>query len=326
MAQTASAPSSAAPRTIARGSLFASLLALLRRTKPQDLIRNLLLGGFTVALLVVAGVVLLFGLPFYLTPAAERVSHPLYATYASGRPIGLLLGIVGSALMVFLLMYSARKWLRFLSFMGTSRTWMTFHFVCGMIGPLFIALHAEMKWPTGFIGVGFWCMVFVSFSGVFGRHLFGYFPQSAENAQQDLTARSKELAEVRTQLVALTDGKSADQVARAVSLAMDLELEPRTLGELIVLDAEARHRVDVIRILLYRARLPAAVRERAERALVQQLGLRQRRAGFDVARRLLRFWNLFHQPLAFAMYLIALVHILNAIVFGGSLTVLFGGE
>lgn len=303
-----------------------ALFGFLRADRPPESLQDLLIRGFTVALLLVAGILLFMGLPFYLTPVEERQNHELYHMFASGRPVGLILGIIGTFLMVALLLYSVRKWIPAFSFMGTSRTWMAFHVACGTLAPLFILLHSAIQWPYGFTGIGFWCMVLVSLSGVFGRHLFGYFPQGAANLQQDLSRRQQELTSVRTDLVSATAGKSADQVARAVALAMDLEIEPKTLGELVVLDAESRHRADVIRILLYRARLPATLRERAERTLVEQLDLRRRRAGFDVARRLLRYWNLLHQPLALAMYLIAAVHIFNAIVFAGSLNVLFGGQ
>lgn len=316
-------PSPSASGPIRR--VVADLGGRLRATHPRHIVRDLLLGSTSAALLILAGSVLVIGLPYYLTPLDERLRHPSHALFAPGRPLGLTLGLIGTALMVALLLYSARKWIPALAFMGSSRSWMTFHFVCGMIAPLFIVLHSALQWPSGFIAIGFWCMVLVSLSGIFGRHLFGYFPQGAANLQQDLSRRKKELDEVRTQLVATTAGKPAEQVARAVSLAMELDIEPRTLGELVVLDAESRHRTDVIRILLHRARLPATLRERAERTLVEQLDLRRRRAGFDVARRLLRYWNLLHQPLALAMYLIIAVHILNAVIFGGSLTVLFGG-
>ena len=39
-----------------------------------------------------------------------------------------------------------------------------------------------------------------------------------------------------------------------------------------------------------------------------------------VARRLLRYWHLFHRPLAGAMYVIVVVHIAGAVLFGGSLS------
>lgn len=296
-----------------------------QRMKPREVLGWVLLVGFTLLLLWVAGVVLVVGLPFYLTPVAERPASALASLYGSGRPVGLLLGIVGTGLMGVLLLYSVRKWLPFTGFMGSNQFWMRFHLVCGLLGPLYILLHAEAKAPQGFIAIGFYAMLAVAGSGFFGRYFFGYFPQTAADLKSRIETANVRLGELRAQLVAETrDAKSA-QMARAVALAGELKFEPRTLGELMVLDAEVRRRVDLVRIMLYRARLPGDVRRRAEKTLVAQLEIRRNMAGHDVARRLLKYWNLFHQPLALAMYLIVAVHILNAIIFGGSLTVLFGG-
>ncbi len=281
------------------------------------------LTGLVGSLLLVAFVVGLLGAPYYLTPVDARIDHPLHTVFGSGGVVGLLLGIVGTALMVLVLLYSVRKWIPFVSFMGSSRFWMRFHLVAGLLGPFYILLHGSLKLPSGFIGIGFWCMTAVALSGFFGRYLFGYFPATAEGLRMDLQAEQKKLADLRAKIVAETREARADQVGEAVRLARDVHFEPRTLGELVVLDADVRRRADLIRIHLHRAQLPPAIRKRAERSLVAQLTMRRNMAGFDVARRLLRYWNLLHQPLALAMYLISAIHILNAIIFGGALQTLF---
>ena len=226
--------------------------------------------------------------------------------------------------MVILLLYSVHKWIPFLQFMGSSQFWMRFHLLAGLLGPLYILLHGSLKMPSGFIGLGFWFMTGVAVSGFFGRYLFGYFPAAAQGIRADLAKEVKRLDETRAQLVAATRDAHSQQVGEAVRLARDLTLEPRNLSELLVLDADVRRRADLVRILLHRAGLPAEVRGRAERTLLAQLTARRNLAGFDVARRLFRYWSLFHQPIAFAMYLIVTVHILNAVFFGGALQKLVG--
>ncbi len=104
----------------------------------------------------------------------------------------------------------------------------------------------------------------------------------------------------------------------------DIQFEPRSIGELFVLDAEVRRRADLVRIMLHRAKVPTRARKKAEATLLEQLAMRRNLAGWDIARRMLRYWNLFHQPLAIAMYLISALHILNAILFGGVIATLFG--
>ncbi len=285
----------------------------------------LLLGVPTAGVALVALVVGLFGVPYYATDPALRPDHPLHDTYGPGNVVGVLLGFAGSGMLLFVLLYSVRKWIPLLAGLGQLPFWMNVHVLCGLLGPLLIVLHGGVKIPRGFVAIGFWCMVLVAGSGFFGRYLFGYFPQTAQGIRTTLGAAQARLTELRAQLVADTQQAAVQAVGRAVRLVKDFEYEPQSIGELVILDAEVRRRADRVRILLHRAGLEPAARRSAEATLLEQLTLRRNLAGFDVARRLLRYWNLFHQPLALAMYLIAAVHIVNAIVFGGVLAKLAGG-
>ncbi|MEZ4241619.1 MAG: hypothetical protein R3F59_36820 [Myxococcota bacterium] len=293
-------------------------MATATQMTPRGLAGWLFLGAGTTALLVVAVLAMLFGAPFYLTPVAERTA----SWFESNQVGGLLFGIAGTFLMSVMLLYSVRKWLPFTGVMGSMTFWMRFHMLCGLLGPLYIVLHAEIKLPTGFIAIGFWCMVLVAVSGFFGRYLFGYFPQAAADLKLDIAQAQKRLTELRAQLVADTRDAEGLNVQHAVALAKGLQFEPRSLGELIILDADVRRRADLIKIMLHRAKLPKEARRRAEATLLEQLFLRRTMAGFDTARRMLRYWNLFHQPLAMAMYIIVAIHILYALYYGGSIATL----
>jgi hypothetical protein len=295
------------------------------RTTVTGLLGWVFLVTSTTLLTLVGAAVALAGTPYWLVSPELRPDHPLHQTYAPGALLGILLGIVGTGLMLVVLLYSVHKWIPFLSGLGSSQFWMRFHLLAGLLGPFYIVLHGGLKMPSGFIGIGFWCMILVAISGFFGRYLFGYFPAAAQGLREDLQREVKRLDETRAQLVAATRDGDVDSIGRAVKLARDLTFEPTGLAQLVVLDADVRRRGDLIRVLLHRANLPAAVRRRAERSLLDQLTARRNLAGFEVARRLLRYWSLFHQPLAFAMYAISAVHILNALLFGRVLLVLFGG-
>lgn len=283
------------------------------------------LGIPTILLCLVALVVFAVGVPYYLTPSEARIEHALHGLYGAGGIIGVLLGLIGTGLMIVMWLYTARKWLPFTTFMGNMQFWMRVHVVCGLLGPLFIVLHGGLHMPSGFIGIGFWCMVLVALSGFFGRYLFGYFPQTAQGLRVDIGAAQERLIELRAQLVADTREATVEAVGRAVRLVKNFDFEPQSIGELIILDAETRRRAELVRIMLHRAGIPRSARRKAESTLLEQLSMRRNLAGWDVARKLLRYWNLFHQPLAIAMYLISAVHITNAIVFGGAFAFLFGG-
>ncbi|MEO0600157.1 MAG: hypothetical protein AAF211_01905 [Myxococcota bacterium] len=275
-------------------------------------------------LVLVALITLIVGFPYFATPEQLRPTHELHEYFGGGGIIGLLVGLVGTGLMLVLLLYSVRKWLPFLKFMGDMQFWMTVHVVAGLLGPAFIVLHGGFAWPRGFIGIGFWCMVLVALSGFFGRYLFGYFPSATEGLRVDLRAAQKALTDLRAEMVAQTKDVSHDAIGKAVRLVKNFDFEPQSIGELVILDAEVRRRADLVKIMLHRAGLEDDARTSAEAALTAQLALRRSLAGWNVARRLLRYWNLFHQPLALAMYLISAVHIFNAFVFGRAFATLSG--
>ncbi|MEZ4237547.1 MAG: hypothetical protein R3F59_15655 [Myxococcota bacterium] len=154
------------------------------------------LSFLTATLLGIALVTFAGGLPYYLTPIYQRPDHPMDALWASGKPYGLVLGIIGAGLMSVLLLYSVRKWIPILP-MGSARFWMRFHLTAGLLGPLFIVLHSAFAPPSGFVGVGFWCMLLVAASGFFGRYLFGYLPprrRGASSIWTPATSRSPSCA------------------------------------------------------------------------------------------------------------------------------------
>ena len=317
-------PQGPLPEPMARA---AAATASTGKVSPWNLAGWVFLWGMALTLLWVAALVAIVGLSYYLTPIEQRFMHPRHELFGAGGLVGVLVGMVGAGLMAVMALYSVHKWIPVLHPVGTSQFWMRFHMICGIVGPIFIVLHSGMKAPSigTFSGIAFWVMVLVAISGFFGRYLFGYFPASAAGLRVDLEGEQRKLTDLRAQLVAETRDAADEHVGQAVKLARDIHLEPRSLGELFVLDAEIRRRADLVRIMLHRAGLPADVRSRAERTLLTQLTMRRNMAGFEVARRLLRYWNLFHQPLALAMYLMSGLHILNAILFGGVISTLLGG-
>lgn len=299
------------------------------RLSMLDVAGWLVVGSFAIWQVIPALAILFIGSSYYALPSADRPEHHLHEAFRAGGPVGLLLGFLGTMLMLVMLLYSVRKWvglLGALDYLGTPAWWLRFHMICGVMGPVFIVLHGGFAMPSGLVAIGFWCMLLVSVSGLFGRYLFGHFPQAAAGRRLDLQYARERLNELTAQLVAETRTARADQIGQAVQLVRDLHHEPRTLLGLMMLDVDVRARADVVAILLARSGLPEETRADATRTLVAQLHMQRAIAGWEVARRFFRYWHLFHQPLALAMYLIMALHVFNAVTFGGVLTTLLGGD
>ncbi len=277
-----------------------------------------LFGGALVALTIG---VLIMAWDYYLMPLSSRAEHDLHFLLQAGGGLGVALGILGTSLMVIMLLYSLRKKLVRVTSLGSLAGWLFFHIICGIMGPVFIVLHAGFTWPKGLVAVAFWCMILVALSGVFGRYVYSFVPRALGGRQLVWSDALRALADLRGELVTETaDARRGDLIGQAVLLVKDWDDDVLTVFDMLRLNTELRLRRTQIRHLLDEAELDPATHKKAWVKLDQQLRLKRGMEAGRVAGRLLRYWHLFHRPLAGAMYLIVALHVLSAVLFGGSLS------
>lgn len=282
-------------------------------------------GVLSFGLLGAAGLGL--GTGYWLLGPEARLDHPWHDWLRPGGPLGVAYGVIGSGLMTAMLGYTLRKlggsWLWFL---GPVPWWLRFHIACGIFGPLYIVGHTALAWPEHLVAIGFWCMVLVATSGVFGRYVYGHIPRSAAGKELDQRSGRSELHALRARLVGETaeaDDTASDAIGRAVGLVEEFEREAHSLVGLLLVDFEVRSRLSLVDAHLHRAGLPVASYRSARTLLRGQLTLKRDLEALRVTTRLFRWWHLFHNPLARAMYLIAGLHVFQAIAFGGALSQLW---
>jgi hypothetical protein len=140
---------------------------------------------------------LVTGWTYYRTPLLERPHHPSFWNLKPGGVYGHSFGVIGTALMTVMLLYSVRKRARPLRRAGAIGMWLDFHIFCGIVGPLFVILHSSFK-VQGLVALSFWSMIAVASSGVLGRYLYRQIPRT--RAGDELT-----LAEVEAEVRALTE-------------------------------------------------------------------------------------------------------------------------
>jgi hypothetical protein len=128
--------------------------------------------------LAITGTATWLGLPYYLTPLDERPFSALHELYAPTGLIGHGFGIIGSLLVVVgVVLYTARKRVRFLARFGKLRDWLHFHIFLCLVGPYLVLLHTTFKFG-GFVAISFWSMAAVVGSGVFGRYVYSWIPKT----------------------------------------------------------------------------------------------------------------------------------------------------
>ncbi len=263
------------------------------------------------------------GASYYRLAKELRPTSPLYDLLRPGGGLGLAFGVLGTSLMLAMLLYTLRKAVRGFRFLGSPSWWLRFHITCGIMGPVFILLHSGFVRPNGLVAVGFWCMILVALSGSFGRYVFAQFPRAVSGLQVSYAAAREALADLRARVVEETsEATRPDKVAAAVALARDLDAEAHGLVGLVRVDLAIRWRALRIRGLLWQSGLAWSAQRSVARELRAQLRLKRNLEVAQVARRLFRYWHIFHAPLAQAMYVVVLAHVLQAILLGGSLLAL----
>ena len=287
--------------------------------RPVDLVRAVLGGSFAGGLAVIAAGSLVIGRGYYLLDSDLRPGHELHGLLAPGAPGGVALGVVGTVLMLAMLLYSVRKRFARARWPGPLPDWLRFHIICGVMGPILIVIHGGFTLPRGLVAIGFWCMVLVGLSGLFGRYLYGLFPRGTAGRELDMARAREELAELRARLVGQTSDTHGEEIGAAIRLSRRIDRPVRGVFDLAGLGSEVRRRSRRIRTLLAASPLDPCARVEVERMLVGQLKMQRGLEAWEVTRRLFRYWHLFHQPLARAMYLIVGVHVAVAVLFGGAL-------
>jgi uncharacterized membrane protein len=267
---------------------------------------------YLLAFLVIA-VLLVDGYSYYRTPYKERPRHEDYRALRPAGSRGLFYGITGSAMMVFMLVYTLRKRTRLLGRTLSLPPFLDFHIFCGVVGPLFIVLHTSFK-IQGLVAISFWSMVLVALSGYLGRYLFQLIPRNINNQEMSL----HEIAEMqsrftndlqqRIRMESTAFAKVEQLFGRAYAVRGKSTIV--MLMNLLLIDLRRpfiRHR------LRRELRLIVSIPRQAENEL---LDVARRKAMFasrvsilERVQRLFHYWHVLHKPFAIIMYIIMLIHI-----------------
>ena len=270
-----------------------------------------------IALVPIVATVLL-GLPYYASALSERLRSPYHDMLKPSGVIGLAAGFLAFALFLFLWLYPLRKRLGKARWLGPIPRWLDVHIFAGVMMPIVAALHAGFRF-TGIIGLGYFAMLVVAFSGIVGRYLYLRIPRSRAGMELGREQVSSERRDILGSLVESTglDPKLLTELLQPVRLNKRHGLIG-TLFQMIRDDYDRRRAIRrVLRALQEQPRgnNPAQlkrVRELARRelALGQQLRL------LEGTQRIFRMWHTFHLPFAIVAFLAVAIHVTVAIVFG----------
>jgi hypothetical protein len=246
------------------------------------------------------------------------------------RGIGYALGIIGGSLMLLLFLYSARKRIKWLKFLGPSARWFRFHMLLGVLGPLCILYHANFGLGATNSNVALFSMLTVAASGLIGRYIYARIHHGLYGSKLTLSELQKSSDSTRTR-------------SNALSIIPDLstrlaEAEIRVLGagpHAPVLAAVKLVHVSAtvlkLRVQLHarirktlsstadRSAMATAERQQLRHAAYAQVDARlaatRRVAGFHAYERLFSLWHALHLPLIFILIIAGIVHVIAVNVY-----------
>ncbi len=278
-----------------------------------------------VLVLATAAIVALaiYGQDYYQLSQADRPFSPKHHLLKPSGAVGINLGLLGVLLLCGIFLYPLRKRWRWLQKRGNSKHWLDHHVVLGVAAPLCIAFHSSFKF-RGLAGVAFWVMVAVALSGLVGRYLYAQIREQTAVAELSMHTFRKVLerqkiipqADMRRMLFQLPP---ASRVSRWSSFT--------ALGYMVLSDLARPFRVARLRVR--NMEIEPALRSLGgllpgKNALLEEVivvarrqALLSRRILFlSHAQRVFKLWHVVHRPFSYAFAVLALVHIVVAMLMG----------
>ena len=114
--------------------------------------------------------------------------------YKSGEGLGYNLGLAGGLMVLTLLLYSARKHLKFMEGLGQLKHWFRIHMMLGVLGPILVIFHTTFRLGSLNASIAFYCMVLVASSGLIGRFVYTRIHKGLYGSRMTLKEAHKELA------------------------------------------------------------------------------------------------------------------------------------
>lgn len=259
------------------------------------------------------------GLDYYRTAYPDRPHHE---SYRELRPAGFRghgFGILGSAMMLFMLLYSLRKRTRLFGEWGALSRWLDIHIYFGIMGPLFIILHTSFK-VQGLVAVSFWSMVAVASSGILGRYLYLQIPRNRQGDELSLRQISELEANFSRDLQETLNLDEEKLYRLDQILKNQGGEEPKALKlflEMALSDLFRPFQVYRLkRLLAGELQLREPYLHRAVQLAWRKIKLQRRVMALNQVQRLFHYWHVFHKPFAIIMYIIMLVHVGVAVWLG----------
>jgi hypothetical protein len=264
----------------------------------------------------------LYGADYYRLSQADRPFSPKHHLLKPGGMVGINLGLLGVLLLCGIFLYPLRKRWAWLQKQGSSTHWLDHHVVLGVAAPVCIAFHSSFKF-RGLAGIAFWVMVGVALSGLIGRYLYAQIPRQV--ASDEMSVRIFRGVLERQQIVSQSDLRQLFQLPAPNQVARRSAIS--ALGYMVASDLARPFRVARLRVRVMGTGAailslggilqPKNAQLEGVIGLARKQALLSRRIVFlSHAQQVFKLWHVVHRPFSYAFAVLALVHIVVAMLLG----------
>jgi hypothetical protein len=260
---------------------------------------------------------------------ALRALSPKHAYLKPSGAIGLRLGMFGFLLFLLIFLYPLRKKWAWLGRQGSSKRWLDFHVLLGLLAPVVITFHSSFKF-SGIAGVAYWIMVVVALSGVVGRYIYAQIPRSLNSAELSLQEAQEQSARMATQLknTGILSPRDIEGLLRLPDIKrMESISLIGTLWKMLVFDFGFPFRIWRLRqkmlwsqrrwwSLVGLGRGENAVLERAISMARDQTLLTKKILFLSKSHRMLHLWHVIHRPFSYSFAVLASIHVILMLMLG----------
>lgn len=282
-------------------------------------------------LLAIAGTLalLVYGFAYYWASPEQRALSPKHDYLKPSGTIGLRLGMFGFLLFLFIFLYPLRKKWAWLGRQGSSRRWLDFHVLLGLLAPVVITFHSSFKF-SGIAGVAYWIMIVVALSGVVGRYIYAQIPRSLNSAELSLQEAQEQSNRTAAQLksTGILSERDIDSLLHLPDLKQIESISlAGALWKMLAFDLGFPFRVWRLRqkmlwsqrkwwSLVGFGRTENAVLERAISMAREQALLTKKILFLSKSHRMLHLWHIIHRPFSYSFAVLASIHVILMLMLG----------
>lgn len=256
-------------------------------------------------------------------------SFPTERYISPERGIGYALGIIGGSAMLLLLVYPARKRLRWIGFLGTVKGWFQTHMLLGVVGPILVLYHSNFSLGAPNSNAALFAMLVVSGSGIFGRYFYtrihvGLYGRRASRSEMQGAAEElrQKVAGSRfvPDLLTLLDQADARLLAWKPGHSW-LPIRPLFVTYRMYRERWTITRRAVAELRAAAKQSPALHEQHAQfsvavkRYIARRLQATREVAEFESYEKLFSLWHMLHLPLFFLLLIAGIVHVIAVHVY-----------